>query len=629
MRKAHTLVKTWRPIALGVAITAMGQFVLAYITLSIQSIYPVWSAPFWPASGAALAACILRGPWMLLGIYLGLTLPNLTLWSTTPSWLGFVLPIGNALETFVAWLLLQSAIKNFNYKFTKVKDVGWFLLLAPWIPAALSALFVQTCLLQLNIVPSQRFAGEVLVFWLGNATGIMLVTPLILVWRDIFNFQWSGHKGPRIIFLLTTVSFALWLFHSEEFPPYIRMTSVLVIPLVVWGIWTTGFRGASLLCLLTSFVYFAFDVPNSRPLSHLINEKHLQANISFISSLRLDSPLNRSLPPPTMIEEALEQIGILTTLCLTILPLGAASDELRRRGELDDLVMQALDSSFWVWTRKDGVHFFNPKVASNLSTPPLLFEANFPTGRLPVPSLHKEHPGYISHWTTTESGSHGEPLEIAGVLQSQIELSRRRAAETKAQIANMEIHTLRSHLNPHMIFNCLTGLRGMIKDQPKMARDFTGRLARFLRAVVDSQASTMITLQHEVEICMDFLQLESMRGKKTIFRHQPNKIFDGIFIPPLSIVTLVENAIKHGGTDSDAPLTLDLKIKKGTNRSTHISVLHEGTIRNNGKGDSPGGLSLLRQQLKLIHHANSDVILRQKSKSMVEAKIILTELRSA
>ena len=618
--REHQSLKT---IARHIAITAAIQFVLAYVTLSIQAIYPVWSSPFWPASGAALAACILRGPWMLLGVYLGLALPNLTLWSTNPFWISLVLPLGNVAETAAAWMLLRWSIRKFDYKFTKVNNVGWFLLVAPWIPASLSAFFVQTCLLLAGIVPAERYTGEILVFWLGNATGIMLITPLILVWRDFHQYQWSGAKGRRILFLITSVSLALWLFHSESFPPNVRMISVLIIPLIVWGIWSTGFRGATLICLLTSFVYFVFDVPNSRPLSQLLNERHLQATISFMSTLKVDSPLNRTLPPPTMIEEALEQIGILTALCLTILPLGAASDELRRRAEQDDLVMQALDSTFWTWTQKDGLQFFNPKVARNIQSAPLLFEAHVPTGKLTVPANDPDRPGYISHWAVTDRGNQGEPLVVTGILQSQAELYRRQAAETKAEIANLEIRTLRAHLNPHLIFNCLTGLRGMIKGNPDQARDFTGHLARFLRAVVDSQASTLITLRHELEICEDYVRLESLRGRYISLRHQPQPFEANTFLPPLSLVTVVENAVKHGETDPHGTVNIEIKCNQTKDGSVHILVRNPGQIRDQGKRETPGGLSLLRQQLKLLHHADSGVELHQVAGEIVEARIHL------
>lgn len=560
---------------------------------------------------------------MLVGVYVGLTLPNMTLWSTTPYWLSFILPLGNLMETALSWSILRFVIKSFDHKFTKVRDVGWFLALAPWIPAILSAFFVQTCLLLVHIVPRERFAGETLVFWLGNATGIMLITPLILVWRDILQYQWNGPKGRRILFLLFSVGLALSVFHAGHLPNYIRMTSVLIVPLIVWGIWSTGFRGAALLCLLTSFVYFVFDIPESRPLSTLLNERHLQANISFLSSVRVESPLNRHLPPPTMLAEALEQIGVLTTLCLTILPLGAASDELRRRGEQDDLVMQALDSTFWTWTQKDGVHFFNPKVSANLRKPFLLFEAHLPLGKLIVPSKDPQHPGYLSHWTVTDRGNHGEPLGITGILQSRTELSKRQAAEAKAEIANLEIQALRAHLNPHLIFNCLTGLRGMISSNPEQAREFIGRLARFLRAVVDSQSSTLITLHHEIEICEDYVRLEKLRGKRILLEHSPHPLEAAYFVPPLSVVTLVENAVKHGSADGSGNIRIQIQCRQGELDFVQISVRQAGKVKDLGKGNSPGGLSLLRQQLEIAYQNRAQFTLKDLPHALVEACLVI------
>ena len=607
----------------GIFLTAVSQFVLAYVTLSIQAIYPVWSAPFWPASGAALAACLLRGPWMLIGVYLGLTLPNLTLWAPTPSWIAFVLPLGNLAETALAWLLLRLPVLKFDHKFQRIRELGSFLIVAPWIPAAVSAFFVQTSLLAAHVVPSDRYLGEVLVFWLGNSTGIMLITPLILVWRDIRDFQWTKPKGRRILFILFGVSFALWIFHSENLPTYLRMTSVLIVPLVVWGIWSTGFRGATLVCLLTSTVYFAFDVPESRPLSTVLNQRHLQANISFIGAKGMESPLNRNLPPPSMLDEALEQIGVLMAVCLTLLPLGVAADELRKRGEQDDLIMETLDSSFWSWTRKDGLQFLNPRITSQIGNHPLLFEATQTHGNMIIRSINPKHPGYVSHWTITDKGNHGDPLTIIGVLQSRMETSRRQEAEAKAELANLEVRALRSHLNPHLIFNCLTGLRGMIKANPDLARDFTGRLARFLRAVVDSQVSTLITLDHELEICQDYIRLEAIRGRSISFSHHPDPSEKSVFLPPLSVVTLVENAVKHGTSDAEGHLAIHFECRPTSPQTVSLVVRHAGSIRSHGKGDIPGGLSLLSKQLKVSYSQSSGVELVGLPNDQVEARIQL------
>lgn len=563
---------------------------------------------------------------MLLGVYLGLVAPNFVLWSVSPQWLGLVLPLGNVLETASAWWLLNISIKRFDFSLTRVSDVGTFLLLAPWIPSAVSSLFVQTCLFWVKVIPFERYPSELLIFWLGNATGIMVVTPVMLVWRDLSTFHWPGRKGRRIIFLLLALMLGLILFHSHELPKYIRLFSVLLIPLVAWGIWSTGFRGATLICLFVSFAYFALDVPNSRPISLLLSQKHLEAQLGFITVMKVDFPLNRILPPPTMIEEALEQIGVLTALCLTILPLGAASDELRRKGDQDDFIMQTLNASFWSWTAKDGLRIQNAKVAELVGSHPLLFQAHEPKGNIRVPSTGPDDVEYDSFWAVTEAGPHGNPLVVTGILQDQTASKKSAETEKNSAIDNLKIQALRAHLNPHLIFNCLTGLRAMIKSNPELAREFTSRLARFLRAVVDSQTSTLISLTHEIDICMDYIALESMRGKKIYFKHQPQPQEENIFIPPLSLVTLVENAIKHGQRDTSGNLAIELECHRDRFGAATIILRHTGVIEDKRKGALPGGLSLLKQQLKAVHHPSSSVKLLQPSSHMVEARIELTPL---
>ena len=325
-----------------------------------------------------------------------------------------------------------------------------------------------------------------------------------------------------------------------------------------------------------------------------------------------------------MIGDVLEQIGVLTTLCLTILPLGAAADELRRRGEQDDLIMQALDASFWSWTGKDGLRIHNTKVAKLIGPHPLLFQAHVLAGEINVPPINPHDREYKSYWAVTEAAPNGNPLVVTGILQGQEKSTGHMDLNNNSEIDNLKIQALRAHLNPHLIFNCLTGLRVMIKSNPELARNFTNHLARFLRAVVDSQSSTLISLTHEIEICMDYIALESMRGKKIRLDHEPQPQENGIFLPPLSLVTLIENAVKHGQTDASGNLSMELQCHKNHSCAVTIIIRHPGVIQDKGKGGLPGGLSLLKQQLKTVHHSSSNVELLQLSPRIVEARIQLT-----
>ena len=182
---------------------ALSQILLGYFTLFIQEIYPVWSSPFWPASGAALAALLLGGPRMLLGVYLGLLVLGFKFfWGPYPIWMAFVVPLGNLTETTLAYFLLRHFVPRFDPGFTNIRQLAAFLLLCPWIPALTSAVSIQLLLQAMGTVPPDRFLSEVAVYSLGNATGILLLTPLILVWRDFRSFPWKESEGRKIIAVL-------------------------------------------------------------------------------------------------------------------------------------------------------------------------------------------------------------------------------------------------------------------------------------------------------------------------------------------------------------------------------------------------------------------------------------------
>ena len=113
----------------GLLTTAISQVFLGYFTLFIQAIYPVWSSPFWPASGAALAAVLLGGPRMLLGVYFGLLVLGFKFfWGPYPLWMAFVVPCGNLAETALAYFLLRHFVPTFDFGFANIRQLAAFIL---------------------------------------------------------------------------------------------------------------------------------------------------------------------------------------------------------------------------------------------------------------------------------------------------------------------------------------------------------------------------------------------------------------------------------------------------------------------------------------------------------------------
>jgi len=606
----------------GIAATAFVQIILGYFTLFIQSIYPVWSSPFWPASGAALASVLLGGPRMLLGVYLGLCVLGLKFfWGPYPLWMAFLVPCGNIAETTIAYFCFRHFTPRLDPSFCNIRQLATFVLLCPWIPALTSALSIQLLLQALGTVPAERFYSEVAVYSLGNATGILLVTPLITVWRDIRSFPWKSPLGYQILAVLLVSLLGIFLY-SDLTPAWCRLLAVATIPFAIWGVWVTGIRGATLVCLLGSISYFAFNVPGSHPLTQLLEIKQKTADLEFAISKQVGTQRGSEISP-RLAREISDQIGLLTVICITILPLGVAADELRKRASRDRMAMAALSSSFWTWTPEAGNQIENPDLARLFLPWAKLFSPDRSRGSLKIYPVDPKMPVYLSHWTIQETDGSGQPRQVFGVLQNFAMEEERDAAVAQARLAELELQTLRSHLNPHLLFNCLTGLRGLIAENPERAREFSGNLARFLRSVVDAEKEKTIPLRVELAICEDFVRLEEMRGRPTSLQVRLAPQDGDVAIPPLTLVTLLENAAKHGRRDSQKPLPVEVSSDRPDRGHVRLRISQPGTLTRADDQKNHAGLDLIRRQIGMIYGDQASVKLMEITPGTVAAELIL------
>ena len=599
--------------------TAFSQMAFAYISLFIHNLYPVWSAPLWPASGAALAAILLGGPWMLIGVYLGLLPSQFFFWGTVPASTALLLPLANTIETLVAWFLLRKVARGFHDWISTQRDIVLFLVAAPWIPTLISALLAQILLRYNGVVPSNTFASEVLIYSLGNASGIILLTPLILVWRDYLKFPWLNRTGLRLIAHTLVVAIAVWLIHANF--AISSALAIALIPIFIWGVWSTGLKGATLSCLLLSFLFFSWQV--QKPFDLRLISKHSDTTI-FSSIERGYHTVNTTAPVLSTFKEPITlQISMLTVFCLTMLPLGLAADTLRANAQKDQLVMDSLDSTFWSWDSVNGVKIQSKAIAQNLPSGVSLFQRRSPTGQIKLNPIDPSQPSYVSHWVITQFSRSGEPLQATGLLHCLRLQEKMEKAEASAESAQIEIASLRSRFNPHLLFNCLTGLRALIRRDPISAREFTGHLARFLRSAVDSQARPLIPLKEEISLCRDYIALEKMRGSTTLTKLSFPRNTTNISVPPMSIHTLIENAVKHGTRDAEGKLIIHASAILKNKNNLVISVSQPGTFSSAKSTKSSGGLMLVRQHLALLFGEKANLILREDPPHMVTAKMQL------
>jgi PAS domain S-box-containing protein len=134
--------------------------------------------PVWPPAGIAIAALLLRGPQLLPGVALGALVSNAT--SGVSVGIASAIAVGNTAEALVAWYLLRRA--GFQRGLQRTRDVVAFTLLAGFAATAVAATNGVTTLRLAGSAAADHYGSAWSLWWLGDAMGVLLVAPVILVW---------------------------------------------------------------------------------------------------------------------------------------------------------------------------------------------------------------------------------------------------------------------------------------------------------------------------------------------------------------------------------------------------------------------------------------------------------------
>lgn len=209
------------------------------------------------------------------------------------------------------------------------------------------------------------------------------------------------------------------------------------------------------------------------------------------------------------------------------------------------------------------------------------------------------------------------------ILQSQKSALDR--IQLEKLVKELELRTIKTHINPHFIFNSLNSIRALIDENPERARIAITELSNILRSSMHIQTEDITPLEKELSIVKDYLALEYMRfedrlkieyciDEKTL--QQP--------IPPMMLQTLVENAIKHGISKQVNGGTIKISSELKEN-CYQLTVQNTGQL--NGylnKKEQGFGLESTTSRLKLLFGDKAHFEIKDlPNHTTVEAKLIL------
>jgi two-component system, LytTR family, sensor kinase len=189
-------------------------------------------------------------------------------------------------------------------------------------------------------------------------------------------------------------------------------------------------------------------------------------------------------------------------------------------------------------------------------------------------------------------------------------------------VKELELKTIKSHINPHFIFNALNSIRALIDENPGRARNAITELSNILRSSMQAEKLETVPFEKELSIVKDYLALEYIRFEDRLkIEYQIDEDTLDQPVPPMMLQTLVENAIKHGiGKQVSGGVVKVISDFK--NNYHELVVQNSGYLNGHINGDG-FGLFSTKNRLHLLFGEKANFEIRQLDNGLVEARILI------
>lgn len=165
-----------------------------------------------------------------------------------------------------------------------------------------------------------------------------------------------------------------------------------------------------------------------------------------------------------------------------------------------------------------------------------------------------------------------------------------------------ELRFLRAQTNPHFLFNVLNSIYALARKKDDRTEETVLRLSKLLRFMIYECNEAFIPLERECQMIRDYLSLEEVRFQDKLDLKLALEVDHYAYqIPPLLLLPLVENAFKHGLSESRRKASVEVILHA---KGGHLKfVVRNSVEQEQPPEDQPSGLGLqnLRRQLALLY----------------------------
>ncbi len=175
------------------------------------------------------------------------------------------------------------------------------------------------------------------------------------------------------------------------------------------------------------------------------------------------------------------------------------------------------------------------------------------------------------------------------------------AQQLRIEKQEAELNYLKSQTNPHFLFNTLNNIYALTRDKSDLAPESILRLSKILRFMLYEAGGQYIAVEQELKIMSDYIALEQLRYDESLhvnFNYDVEDMKQAL--PPLLLIPLVENAFKHGVSETRHRPFVDIHLSINR-RQLHFEVKNSSDGLPEERVKENIGLSNLRRQLQLLY----------------------------
>jgi len=173
-------------------------------------------------------------------------------------------------------------------------------------------------------------------------------------------------------------------------------------------------------------------------------------------------------------------------------------------------------------------------------------------------------------------------------------------SELERQALDAHLHLLQAQVAPHFLFNTLANVQALVDAGSPHASTVLRSLVAYLRAAVPLLNEPAATIERELRLVRPYLELMQMRMPDRLdYAMHVDESAMNVRCPPTTVLTLVENAVRHGIDPSEEGGRIDIDIELRGDRCV-VRVKDTGAGLRESPGSLGTGLTTLRERLQLI-----------------------------